>query len=132
MTSTVYLTARNTSWHADPDCDVLDTAQLIGEPVTETTRSAVAGRRPCLVCADTSSTEWTVTADNIGELWELIGPCKPHYGTVGEGDDGRTECDGLTILAHSGLPRTWARFGDTISLDRQRRYAVRHAEAVTR
>ncbi|MFJ5923878.1 hypothetical protein ACIQF6_14895 [Kitasatospora sp. NPDC092948] len=31
---TIYILADSLSWHADPDCDVLDTAELLGAAAT--------------------------------------------------------------------------------------------------
>ncbi|MEV7770486.1 hypothetical protein [Kitasatospora sp. NPDC086791] len=59
---------------------------------------------------------WTLTRNNLVELMELIDPSKPHYRSrIPAGPhDLSVEIDGLTIWAHNGMPRTVARFGDTI------------------
>nr|BFD90687.1 hypothetical protein KitaXyl93_20470 [Kitasatospora sp. Xyl93] len=60
---------------------------------------------------------WTLTRENLTELMDLIEPSKPHYKsrTPAGPYDLSVEIDGLTILAHRGLPRAVARFGDTIT-----------------
>lgn len=113
-TATALVHPASPSWHTDPDCNALDNAQFHGDKVEKIPAEQTADRRPCLVCADDPGTEWTITADNLGELWELIGPSKPHTST---GPDGTLVTDGLTILPHGRLQRRQlARIGDTIRL----------------
>ncbi|MFJ5070208.1 hypothetical protein ACIQC7_27745 [Kitasatospora sp. NPDC088556] len=73
---------------------------------------------------------WTLTRDNLTELMELIEPSKPHYRSrVPAGPhDLSVEIDGLTIWAHGDQPRTWARFGDTITHQHDGTWTVQHAE----
>lgn len=113
----VLVIATSPSWHRNVHCTALDTAVLnaVGyNPPTELRETTVddANRRPCLICADTEPTEWIVTPDTIGELWELIEPSKLHTGA--DPDSGKLRVDGLTILAHGGRDRQLARVGDTI------------------
>ncbi|GAB2696677.1 hypothetical protein [Kitasatospora kifunensis] len=65
-----------------------------------------------------TATEWVLTPQNLGELWNLIGHAKQHQ-SYPEGSR-RLQVDGLTIWPHADRPRTWARFGDTIRRDGQR------------
>jgi hypothetical protein len=121
----VFHTRIGTNWHAAPQCPALDTARLNeGGHVLAVLPDRVGDRRPCLVCATPPATEWTVTAETVGELWELIPPSKPHFGPD---ETGALGVDGLTVTAHKGQPRTWARFGDTIRRERGGRYTVQHA-----
>jgi hypothetical protein len=128
MASTVFITPRTSSYHTDADCKALDTARLnsrTGEVQAIPAGEAAAQQRPaCLVCTAPAATEWVVTTTNLGELWELIEPSKPHF-TLNEAD--RAVCDGLTIREHKGLSRTVAWFGDTIRRDASGRYTVHHA-----
>lgn len=123
--STVFTSPASSSYHPDAHCPALDTGQFVsGKAATETAlKLAVAlNLAPCLVCAgDPGCSEWQLTRATLGELLELIGPSKPHYGH--NPATGRTECDGLTIWPHVGQPRQVARFGDTIRRD-GRRYTV--------
>jgi hypothetical protein len=129
MASTVFIVPRSSSYHTDADCKALDTARLnsrTGEVQAISADEAAAQQRPaCLVCTAPAATEWVVTTTNLGELWELIEPSKPHV-TLNEAAD-RAVCDGLTIREHKGLSRTAARFGDTIRRDASGRYTVHHA-----
>ncbi|MFF9643661.1 hypothetical protein [Kitasatospora aureofaciens] len=77
---------------------------------------------------------WTLTRNNLVELMELIDPSKPHYAPrIPAGPhDLSVEIDGLTIWAHNGMPRTVARFGDTITHQPGGTWTVQHAEGTTR
>jgi hypothetical protein len=129
MAGTVFIAPRTSSYHTDADCKALDTARLnsrTGEVQAISADEAAAQQRPaCLVCTAPAATGWVVTTTNLGELWELIGPSKPHF-TLNEAAD-RAVCDGLTIREHKGQPRTVARFGDTIRRETDGRYTVHHA-----
>lgn len=107
----VYIT--RATWHADPKCRALDDARLDeGGRILQVPAERAADRRPCLVCATELSAEWAVTADNLGELLNLIEPSKPYWALT---DDG-LKCTGLTIREHAGLgTRQVAHFGDRIS-----------------
>lgn len=81
--------------------------------------------------------EWTLTEDNLGELWDedvIKVHCKPHFAALPEprwvSADRliSTVVDGLTIAAHRDKPRQIAYFGDRITLDPDgRTYTVHHA-----
>lgn len=128
MTTTAYVLSGATRYHRTATCQALDTARLSTRgDITEVT-VGTTDHAPCLLCVDTDRTEWTVTAANLGELWELIGPSKLH--TSLNPATSRVEVDGLTVLEHDGLPRALARFGDTIRFGPNGRYTVHPAEAV--
>lgn len=119
---TVYVLPGSPSWHASVTCQAVDTASLRGGTITATTDP---GNRPaCLVCADTGHTDWTLTPQNLWELWELVGPSKPY--TEWDQAADRPVVVGLTIREHRGLPRLVARYGDTIR-HRYGRYTVHPA-----
>jgi hypothetical protein len=123
LTGRVFHTRYGTNWHADPHCRALDTARLNeGGTVLAVLPDETADRRPCLVCAD-DATEWVLTPDNVGELWELIDASKPRFGA--DPVTGRTEPNGLTIWPTG--ERVWVRFGDTIRMGRTGRITVTHA-----
>ncbi|OKI16553.1 hypothetical protein [Streptomyces sp. CB03911] len=136
----VHLTHGGTRWHANADCQALDSGRLLWDSAEGGGAYAVRevpfrnatdlGRTPCLVCAVPPATEWTVTPDNLGELLEIVDPSKVHYAPAGPGRYVSVEADGLTVMAHKGLARTWARFGDTIRRERGGRYTVQHATAL--
>lgn len=119
----VFHTMIGVNWHADPHCRALDTARLNeGGRVLAVLPEQVGDRRPCLVCAD-DATEWVLTEDNAYELWELIDASKPRFGS--DPTTGHTVPNGLTITING--VRVWARYGDTIRLDRSQRVTVTHA-----
>lgn len=126
--SAVLVIETSPSWHTHVSCTALDTAVLAAAgsraKIREIDPQDAASRPPCLVCATPPTTEWTVTADTVLELWELIGPSKP-YVTYNP-ETNRMEAEGLTIWEHGGVPRTVARFGDTIRLHNGL-YRVTHA-----
>ncbi|WP_224274008.1 hypothetical protein [Streptomyces sp. LS1784] len=70
-------------------------------------------------------TEWVLTPENLYRLWTTIGHSKVHN----RFDAGHVVPDGLTIWAHKSQPRTWARFGDTITRQPNGTWTVTHAEA---
>lgn len=119
---TVLIHPASPSWHSDPNCNALDTATMRGGKTEPVPAEQAADRRPCLVCADTA-TEWVLTEDNTYELWELIDASKPRFGA--DPVTGQTVPNGLTITI-DGV-RVWARFGDTIRMDRRQRVTVTHA-----
>jgi hypothetical protein len=131
--TTAFVIRGSNRYHLDVDCQALDSARLNHSgavfQVTDT-----ADHAPCLVCADGTATEWTVTRENLVELLELVGLSKPHYvARVPAGPyDVSTEIDGLTILAHRNQPRTVARFGDTITRRPYGTWTVQHAEETAR
>ena len=109
--SVAYTTRHSTTWHATPDCQALDDARLHEGEHVEVPIGQAADRRPCIVCATTPATEWTVTPDNLGELINLIDPSKPYWAST---DDG-LKCTGLTVREHAGMgTRQVAHFGDRI------------------
>lgn len=114
MTGTVYVVTGHASYHVDPDCKALDSAQIHGTVhLADHTDISVTGRPACIVCAaDPNATEWTVTTANIGQLWELIEPSKPYVEFPADAEKPITT--GLTIRPHRGLPKQRATFGDTI------------------
>ncbi|MFE2346446.1 hypothetical protein [Kitasatospora cineracea] len=123
MPTTALVIPSSASYHVDPACRALDTARLRTRVVP--TWTSDAGDRPaCLVCADTGHTEWTLTAQTLWELYELIEPSKPY--TEWDADSDRPRVVGLTIREHHGLPRLVARYGDTIRC-RDGRYTVHPA-----
>lgn len=73
-----------------------------------------------------TATEWVLTPENVNQLWNLIGPSKPHQ-SYPHPNSRHLQVDGLTIWPHAGKPRTWARFGDRITLDADGTYTVHHA-----
>jgi hypothetical protein len=126
--TTAFVIPGSSRYHAYHDCRALDTARLNhgGGTVLRITAGS-STHTPCLVCVEVDRTEWTLTPINLAELWELIGPSKPHYAAM----CGRTEVDGLTIWAHKGQPRTVARFGDTITHQPDGTWTVQHATEET-
>lgn len=82
------------------------------------------------------SAEWTLSRENLAELWDGDGikvHCKPHFAPLLEPRQLSadrvisTVVDGLTIGAHRGKPRQVARFGDRITLDADGTYTVHPA-----
>jgi hypothetical protein len=71
--------------------------------------------------------EWVLTPKNLYSLWTAIGHSKVHNRLD---DAGHVVPDGLTIWAHNGLPRTWARFGDTITRHTDGTWTVQAATEV--
>ena len=59
-----------------------------------------------------TATEWVLIPENVFDMWKVIGPSKPHQSYPAGSK--QLQVDGLTIWAHGDIPRTWARFGDTI------------------
>ncbi|MFJ2863714.1 hypothetical protein [Kitasatospora sp. NPDC087314] len=124
--TTAFVVRGSSRYHADAACQALDSARLnTGGTVLQITANS-STHTPCLVCVEVDRTEWTLTPANLAELWELIGPSKPHYAAM----NGRTEVDGLTIWAHNGMPRTVARFGDTITRHTDGTWTVQAATEV--
>ncbi len=131
MTTTAYVLDGNARYHHTATCTALDTARLFTRgDITEVT-VGTTDHTPCLVCVAAPSAEWVVTADNLGELLELVGPSKVHYAPAPPGHYVSVLADGLTVMAHKGQPRAWARFGDTIRRERGGRYIVQHAATET-
>lgn len=76
MPTSALVIPSSASYHLDPACRALDTARL--RTRIAPTPVGNAGDRPaCLVCADTGHTEWTLTAETLWELHELIEPSIP-------------------------------------------------------
>ncbi|MFJ9771166.1 hypothetical protein ACIRVF_07975 [Kitasatospora sp. NPDC101157] len=73
--------------------------------------------------------EWVLTPENLYRLWTAIGHGKVHNRVD---ETGHVVPDGLTIWAHNGLPRTWARYGDTITHQPDGTWTVQHAEETAR
>jgi len=72
MADTAYVVDGFTSYHLDPDCKALDSAQIHGAVhIADQIDIAVTNRPACIVCAgDPNATEWTVTRANLGQLGE--------------------------------------------------------------
>ncbi|WBP89490.1 hypothetical protein [Kitasatospora cathayae] len=126
--TTAFTIPGTTRYHLDANCPALDSARLTHSGVFRTTDTA--DFTPCLVCASTAATEWTLTSENLGELLELVGPSKPHWAPLpAEALGVSTQIDGLTIWAHNGQPRTVARYGDTITRQPGGTWTVTRVEA---
>jgi hypothetical protein len=131
MTTTAYVLDGNARYHRTATCQALDTASLFARgEITEVT-TGTTDHTPCLVCATAPASEWLVTPDNLGELLEIVDPSKVHYAPAPPGHYVSVVADGLTVMAHKGQPRVWARFGDTIRRERGGRYTVQHATPTT-
>ncbi|MEU1284953.1 hypothetical protein [Kitasatospora sp. NPDC005856] len=72
----------------------------------------------------TQPAEWVLTPENLYRLWTTIGHSKVHNRVD---NTGHVVPDGLTIWAHGNRPRTWARFGDTITRQTDGTYTVQPA-----
>lgn len=111
MTAPVYVIPSSPSWHTTATCKAIDTARLHSR--TDATQTTDPGDRPaCLVCAATGLTEWTLTTQNLWELFELIEPAKPYVEWPEDAE--KPVITGLIIREHKGQDRRLVRFGWTI------------------
>lgn len=117
----VYATPAGTTWHRSVACPALDDAAMWEGAASLENLAVVEHRRPCIVCSCEPAHEWTVTGDNIGELFNLIPIAKPYWSASGYG----MKVTGLTLRPHAQMPRQVARIGDTIRLDNGRYTACR-------